>query len=239
MKPDSRELSARSVPRALAAPPTRHLSAFDRHHTMPLTPEEPQISESVPGPRSAAGSASTSQVASSAAVPGPRSASRPAPHSAEGRQGAEPRRTGGRQGGRSAGKPASTAADRQKAAQIDLREATEATAVEVADEVVDSLLDEGRSPDDVLVLTTGESHPWTQHELSFGEDAYWRQQTESEDVFFAEASATEHLRSRGVVVLAVNGGSDAQAAAALPAALGKAHDTLIVCGDPQRLRALL
>jgi hypothetical protein len=111
--------------------------------------------------------------------------------------------------------------------------------VSTADETVDKLLDDGTEPGDILLLTTGEQHPWAQHELSFGEDAYWRQLAEGGDVFCAEATAATRMSSRAVVVLAVNGGTDAQAAKALPAALAKATAQLIVCGDPERLRALL
>ena len=111
--------------------------------------------------------------------------------------------------------------------------------MEVADETVDKLLDDGRSPGDVLLLTTGEEHPWAQHELSFGEDAYWRQLSEGGDVFCAHASAVARTASRAVVLLAVNGGTDQEVAAALPMALEKAGEQLVVCGDPQRLRTLL
>ncbi|WP_342776355.1 hypothetical protein [Streptomyces armeniacus] len=111
--------------------------------------------------------------------------------------------------------------------------------MDTADETVDRLLDGGLAPGDILVLTTGEEHPWAQHERSFGEESYWRQLTDGEDVFCAHASAAERVGSRSVVVLAVNGGTDAEAAKALPAALAKAGRELIVCGDPERLRALL
>ncbi|OEV27518.1 hypothetical protein AN219_22645 [Streptomyces nanshensis] len=117
--------------------------------------------------------------------------------------------------------------------------AADATAVDVADETVDKLLDEGTPPGDVLVVTTGEQHPWAQHELSFGEDAYWRQLAEGEDVFCVHTTALPSVGRRAVVVLAVNGGTDSEAAEALPAALTKAGRSLIVCGDPQRLRQLL
>ena len=116
---------------------------------------------------------------------------------------------------------------------------TDTEAVTAADEAVDKLLDEGRSPADVLVVTTGDHHPWAQQELSFGEEAYWRQQTEGEDVFCAHVSATDRVRQRPVVVLAINGGSDEQVSQALPSALERAGSRLIVCGDPQRLRTLL
>lgn len=125
------------------------------------------------------------------------------------------------------------------AAEIELVPAADATAVDAADAAVDKLLDGGRAPGEVLVLTTGEQHPWAQHELSFGEDGYWRQLDDGDDVFSAHASALSRIPGRPVVVLAVNGGSDAEVAEALPAAMARAGAKLIVCGDPQRLSALL
>lgn len=144
-------------------------------------------------------------------VPGPRPGTRPAP----------PRSS-----------PTTTA-------DVELVATTDTEAVTAADETVDKLLDEGRSPADVLLVTTGDQHPWAQHELSFGEEAYWRQQTEGDDVFCAHVSATDQVRPRPIVVLAVNGGSDEQVAEALPSAMQRAASRLIVCGDPQRLRTLL
>lgn len=116
--------------------------------------------------------------------------------------------------------------------------ATAQTALDVADEQVDELLDAGRAPGDILVLATGDPHPWEQHELSFGEESYWKQFDEGGDVFYARASAERPAR-RPVVLLAVNGGSDEQAAHALPAALARAGAELIVVGDPEKLRSLL
>ncbi len=116
--------------------------------------------------------------------------------------------------------------------------ATDASAVTAADDAVDVLLDSGRAPADILVLTTGEPHPWAQHELTFGADSYWRQQDEGEDVFYAAADADRAAR-RSVVVLAVNGGTDDEVSRALPAAVSRAESLLIVCGDPERLRTLL
>ncbi|MGW7517092.1 hypothetical protein ACWGJ2_16020 [Streptomyces sp. NPDC054796] len=205
---------------------------------MPLTPEEPQIHESVPGPRNAAGTTRTPQASRPAApLPGPRPSARPAPPRADSKG-----PTPGRPGTARAGAPPtqrSTPASAAATAQIQLAAATDATAVESADEAVDKLLDDGRAPGDILVITTGEEHPWAQHELSFGEDAYWRQLAEGEDVFCAHASALGRIGRRAVVVLAVNGGTDSEVAVALPAALEKAETQLIVCGDPQRLRSLL
>ncbi|WP_308288894.1 hypothetical protein [Streptomyces humicola] len=122
--------------------------------------------------------------------------------------------------------------------QIQLVPATDATAVTAADEAVDVLLDSGRAPSDILVLTTGDIHPWAQHELSFGEESYWRQQDEGSDVFYASATSGR-VAKRPAVVLAVNGGTDEESARALPAAMGRAGALLVVCGDPERLRTLL
>ncbi len=109
-------------------------------------------------------------------------------------------------------------------------------AVAAADDAVDVLLDAGRPPSDILVLTSGDQHPWAQHELSFGADAYWRQQDEGGDVFYAMATA-ERAAVRPVVVLAMNGGTDDSAT--LPAALARAGELLVVCGEPEHLKSLM
>ncbi|GAA2935443.1 hypothetical protein GCM10020221_34030 [Streptomyces thioluteus] len=124
------------------------------------------------------------------------------------------------------------------APQIQLIPASAEGALDAADEAVDLLLDSGRAPGEVLVLTTGDPHPWAAHELSFGEASYWAQQDAADDVFYADAAA-DRLADRAVVVVAVNGGADAEVARTLPAALTRAGALLVVCGDPQRVNALI
>ncbi len=104
---------------------------------------------------------------------------------------------------------------------------------------MDLLLESGRAPGDVLVLTTGDQHPWAAHELSFGEDAYWAQQDAREDVFFADAAAVSRAAARPVVVVAVNGGTEEAVARRLPEAMRRATALLIVCGDPERVNSAL
>jgi hypothetical protein len=205
---------------------------------MPLTPEEPQIRESVPGTRNTAATPRIPQASRPVVpIPGPRAPSCPSSPRAE-KKGPTPGRPGTvRSGGPSAARTSAPPAP--TTAQIELVPATDASAVDIADERVDKLLDEGTVPGDVLLLTTGEQHPWAQHELSFGEEAYWRQLADGGDIFCVHATALERVTQRAVVVLAVNGGTDAQAAEALPAALAKAGSRLVVCGDPKRLRDLL
>lgn len=206
---------------------------------MPLTPEEPQIRESVPGPRNATATARTPQAPRPAApVPGPRTASRPAPPRSDSK-GPTPGRPGTVRSGGPSSAARATGASSAPTAQIELVAAADATTVDVADETVDNLLDNGSAPGDILLATTGDQHPWAQHELSFGEDAYWRQLAEGGDVFCVHTTALSHVPQRTVVVLAVNGGTDAEVAEALPAALAKAKRRMVVCGDPQRLRNLL
>jgi hypothetical protein len=122
--------------------------------------------------------------------------------------------------------------------QIQLVPASAEGALDAAEEAVDLLLESGRTPGDVLVITTGEPHPWAAHELSFGEASYWAQHDARDDVFYADAAVAGRAASRPVVVVAVNGGPDV-VATALPLALGRAGALLIVCGDPQQINSVL
>jgi hypothetical protein len=112
-------------------------------------------------------------------------------------------------------------------------------ALDAAEEAVDLLLDTGRAPGDVLLLTTGEQHPWATHELSFGKASYWAQHDAGDDVFYADSAAAARAATRPVVVVAVNGGTDETVARALLSALDKAGALLIVCGDPKLINGLL
>ncbi|WP_326720261.1 MULTISPECIES: hypothetical protein [unclassified Streptomyces] len=202
---------------------------------MPLIPEEPQIHESAQGPRATPASGRTAPTPRP--VPGPRPAAPPRP----GRPGPvrpmptqrTPREPAVAAPGPSA--PAAAAAT----PQIQLIPASVEGALDAAEEAVDLLLESGRAPGEVLVITTGEPHPWAAHELSFGETAYWAQHDAGDDVFYADASVVGRAASRPVVVVAVNGGPDPVAATALPLAIGRAGALLIVCGDPQQINSVL
>ncbi|MFF0063945.1 hypothetical protein ACFYRC_20795 [Streptomyces sp. NPDC005279] len=202
---------------------------------MPLIPEEPQIHESAQGPRATPAAGRTAPTPRP--VPGPRSAASPRPgHPGSGTARPAPpaQRTH-----ISAGKPQAPRPENRAVPQIQLIPAPADGALDAADEAVDLLLDSGRTPGDVLVLTTGEQHPWAAHELSFGEAAYWAQHDTRGDVFYADAAAVGRASARPVVVVAISGGSADAAARALPAALAKATALLIVCGDPKQINAVL
>lgn len=196
---------------------------------MPLTPapEEPQIHESAQGPRVTPAASRTAQTPRP--VPGPRPAPRPAPPAPR-----PPQATPGPV-------PAVATAPSVSAAvpQIQLIPASAEGALDAAEEAVDLLLDTGRAPGDILVLTTGDPHPWAAHELSFGEAAYWALHDAGDDVFYADAAQAQRAAGRPVVVFAANGGPVEAALGTLPVALARAGALLIVCGEPQQINSVL
>ncbi|MGW5396761.1 hypothetical protein [Streptomyces sp. NPDC003952] len=197
---------------------------------MPLTPapEEPQIHESAQGPRVTPAASRTAQTPRP--VPGPRPAPRPAPPAPP-----APRKP------QAARVPAASTTPSVSASvpQVQLIQASAEGALDAAEEAVDLLLDTGRAPGDILVLTTGDPHPWAAHELSFGEAAYWALHDAGDDVFYADAAQVKRAAGRPVVVFAANGGSVDAAAGALPVALARAGALLIVCGEPQQINSVL
>ncbi|MEU5520725.1 hypothetical protein ABZ759_08525 [Streptomyces sp. NPDC047860] len=205
---------------------------------MPLLPEEPQIHESAQGPRATPASGRTAPTPRP--VPGPR----PAAPSRPGRPG-PPRPAPPVQRAPRDAAPAAESAPADRPArvaatpQIQLIPASAQGALDAAEEAVDLLLDSGRAPGDVLVITTGEPHPWATHELSFGEASYWAQHDAGDDVFYTDAQVASRAGARPVVVVAVNGGPESAAASALSVAHARAGALLIVCGDPQRINSVL
>ncbi|MGV9426270.1 hypothetical protein ACWDO7_18510 [Streptomyces sp. NPDC003656] len=206
---------------------------------MPLIPEEPQIHESAQG---SSAMAATGRVAPTPRpVPGPR----PAASARPGRPGpprpAPPVQRMPRDVAPAKPSPSGPAASAAPAAtpQIQLIPASAEGALDAAEEALDLLLDSGRSPGEVLVITTGSQHPWTAHELSFGAASYWAQHDAGDDVFYTDATFAARAAVRPVVVVAVNGGSTEAATAALAAAHSRAGALLIVCGDPQQINAVL
>ncbi|MGW8802345.1 hypothetical protein ACWGN9_35590 [Streptomyces sp. NPDC055775] len=202
---------------------------------MPLIPEEPQIHESAQGPRVTPATGRTAPTPRP--VPGPRSAATPRP----GRPGPGPARPAppAQRPHPTAGQSQAARSENRSVPQIQLIPASAGGALDAADEAVDLLLDSGRAPGDILVLTTGEHHPWAAHELSFGEAAYWAQHEAGEDVFFAGAEGADRAQARPVVIVAVNGAADDAAARALLLAQKRAGTLLIVCGDPQQINTVL
>ncbi|MEU9039765.1 hypothetical protein AB0D45_33345 [Streptomyces sp. NPDC048352] len=223
---------------------------FDRCQLTPLTPaiEEPQIHESAQGPRVTPAASRTAQTPRP--VPGPRPVAVPRPGrpgpspAAASRAGVAPRPAPPAQRTAEAAPgpvPAAPAEPSVSAAvpQVQLIPASAEGALDAAEEAVDLLLDTGRAPGDILVITTGDPHPWAAHELSFGEASYWAQHDAGDDVFYADAAHVQRAGSRPVVVFAANGGPAGVTAGALPVALARAAALLIVCGDVAQINSVL
>ncbi|MEY9948283.1 hypothetical protein ABH937_005386 [Kitasatospora sp. GAS1066B] len=221
--------------------------AFDRYPGMPVFPEEPEIHESIPGPgvpfpresdaqapsTPAAGSASpvsptvrgtAAPTAAPAAVPGPRPGPpRPAtPRPGPPKPGPRPRI------------PAPGPRPAPAGPAVQLVPAAPENALAQADQTVDQLLESGREPGDILVLTSGRPHPWQQHELSFGEGRYWAQLAEASDVFYADLALTRPAR-REVVVLVLEATEPGPAVLAVEQARSHAVALLVVCGATAQL----
>ncbi|MFJ3658896.1 hypothetical protein ACIPPM_00315 [Streptomyces sp. NPDC090119] len=206
---------------------------------MPLLPEEPQIHESAQGP--VATPASSRVAPTPRPVPGPRPAAPVRPGRPGPPRPTPPAQRAPRDVAPATPSPSGPAAPAAPAAspQIQLIPASAEGALDAAEEALDLLLDTGRAPGEVLVLTTGARHPWAEHELSFGEASYWAQYDAGDDVFYADGAAAARAAARPVVVVAVNGGSADAVAAVLPLAQARAGTLLIVCGDPQQVNSVL
>jgi hypothetical protein len=110
-------------------------------------------------------------------------------------------------------------------------------AVSHADDAVIGLLEEGWPPEHVALLTTGRRHPVQRERQDLrGQDGYWASYWESDDVFYGHVLGFKGLE-RPAVVVAVNGfGDDGRAREKLYAALSRARDLLVVCGDLALIR---
>lgn len=115
-------------------------------------------------------------------------------------------------------------------------------AVDLADDAVDGLIEEGWQPGDIAVLTTGRRHPAHDAQIE-GQtteewDAYWETLWDKDDVFFGHVSGFKGLE-RPVVVLAINeqAGRD-NALERLYVGLSRARDLLVVVSSADHLETV-
>ena len=88
--------------------------------------------------------------------------------------------------------------------EVTFVEASAEEALDVADDQIDPLLDEGWRPEDVALLTTGARHPeQVALQESEGQDGYWRTFWDKDCVFYGHVLGCKGLE-RKVVVLCVN-----------------------------------
>ena len=112
-------------------------------------------------------------------------------------------------------------------------------AIDVADDQVDPLLDEGWRPEDVALLTTGTRHPeQVALQESEGQDGYWRTFWDKDCVFYGHVLGCKGLERR-VVVLCVNESTPKERARErLYVGLSRATDRLVVVGPPEVIREM-
>lgn len=110
--------------------------------------------------------------------------------------------------------------------------ATSDDALEVADDQVEALLDEGWLPGSIALLTTGRRHP-EQSSLQdlLGQDGYWDTFWGGEDIFYGHVLGFKGLERRAVVLCINEDGTRERFRERMYVGLSRATDRLVVVGD--------
>lgn len=111
--------------------------------------------------------------------------------------------------------------------------------VEVADEVVDILIDEGWEPGSIALITTGHRHP-VQEELTslHGQERYWDRFWAGDEVFYGHVLGCKGLERRAVVLCVNEREVKDRARERMYVGMSRATDRLIVVGDPATIREM-
>jgi len=105
-------------------------------------------------------------------------------------------------------------------------------AMEVGDDQVEALLEEGWRPEDIALLATGSRHPEQKARQDDGYDAYWASFWDVEQVFYGHVLGFKGLERRAVVLVVDTKGPVERARERLYVGLSRARDRLVVCGEP-------
>jgi len=111
--------------------------------------------------------------------------------------------------------------------------------MDVADDQVEALLDEGWDPEHIALLTTGHRHP-QQKDLqeSRGQAGYWESFWEADDVFYGTVLGCKGLERRAVVLCVNSLDERDRAKERLYVGMSRATDRLVVVGDPEVIREM-
>lgn len=112
-------------------------------------------------------------------------------------------------------------------------------AVNVADDAVGDLLEEGWRPENVALLTTGKRHPvQVERTTHHSQAGYWQTWWDNDDVFYGHVLGCKGLERR-VVVLCVNeDGARDRSREKLYVGMSRATDLLVVVGEPAVIREM-
>jgi superfamily I DNA/RNA helicase len=105
-------------------------------------------------------------------------------------------------------------------------------ALDVADDQIEALLEEGWRAQDVALLTTGSRHPEQVNRQAAGNQAYWDSFWDAEQVFYGHVLGFKGLERRAIVLVVNDRYALERAAERLYVGLSRARDQLVVCGDP-------
>ncbi|PQE01774.1 nuclease [Mycobacterium sp. EPG1] len=109
-------------------------------------------------------------------------------------------------------------------------------AMDVGDDQVELLLEQGWRPEDVALLTTGSRHPEQRERQAAGNAAYWDSFWDAEQVFYGHVLGFKGLERRAVVLVVNEESAFERSRERLYVGLSRARDQLVVCGDPEFLR---
>ncbi|MGO1319432.1 MAG: NERD domain-containing protein [Galactobacter sp.] len=111
----------------------------------------------------------------------------------------------------------------------------DASVVDMADDAVESLMDDGWEPGQIALLTTGRRHPEQVARVDdMGYPGYWDEFFARSDVFYGHVLGFKGLE-RPVVVLAMNDEPGDKSVQKLYVGLSRARALLVVVGHPQQL----
>lgn len=109
-------------------------------------------------------------------------------------------------------------------------------ALDVGDDQIEALLEEGWRPEDLALLTTGSRHPEQAERQRAGHKAYWDSFWDNEQVFYGHVLGFKGLERRAVVLVVNDAGQFERSRERLYVGLSRARDRLVVCGDPEFIR---
>ncbi|MCW2515931.1 MAG: hypothetical protein JWR11_4973 [Mycobacterium sp.] len=109
-------------------------------------------------------------------------------------------------------------------------------ALEVGDDQIEVLLEDGWRPEDLALLTTGSRHPEQAERQRDGHKAYWDTFWDADQVFYGHVLGFKGLERRAVVVVVNEEAKFERSRERLYVGLSRARDQLVVCGDPDFIR---
>ncbi|KUI22824.1 nuclease [Mycobacterium sp. GA-1285] len=109
-------------------------------------------------------------------------------------------------------------------------------ALDVGDDQIEALLEEGWRPEDLALLTTGSRHPEQTERQKAGHKAYWDSFWDNDQVFYGHVLGFKGLERRAVVLVVNDSSQFERSRERLYVGLSRARDRLVVCGDPEFIR---